>query len=69
MSEIDPGMIQLVKEAMRLEVRGRGFFLHAAEVTENELGRKMFRRLFAELAPVVFVQSIREADDTSYRRA
>lgn len=45
MSEIDPGMIQLVKEAMRLEVRGRGFFLHAAEVTENELGKKMFRRL------------------------
>jgi rubrerythrin len=45
MSAIDPGMIQLVKEAMRLEVRGRGFFLYAAEVTENELGRKMFRRL------------------------
>ena len=45
MSAIDPSTIKLVKEAMRLEVVGRGFFLYAAEVTENELGKKMFRRL------------------------
>lgn len=45
MSAIDASTIKLVKEAMRLEVVGRGFFLHAAEVTENELGKKMFRRL------------------------
>jgi len=45
MSAIDQSTIKLVKEAMRLEIRGRGFFLHAAAVTENELGKKMFKRL------------------------
>jgi rubrerythrin len=35
----------LAREAIRLEINGRGFFDHAAEVTHNELGKKMFRKL------------------------
>jgi rubrerythrin len=35
----------LARETIRLEINGRGFFDHAAEVTHNELGKKMFRKL------------------------
>jgi len=45
MSALHPDVIKLVKEAIRLEIKGRSFFLHAAEMTESDLGRKMFERL------------------------
>jgi len=40
----------LIKEAIKLEINGRAFFDHAAEVTQNELGKKMFHRLAQEEA-------------------
>ena len=38
-------MIGVIKEAIRLEVNGRAFFEHAAELTKNEKGKKMFNKL------------------------
>jgi rubrerythrin len=38
----------LVKQAIRLEIDGRKFFNHAAEITLHELGKKMFQRLAQE---------------------
>lgn len=38
----------LITEAIKLEIRGKEFFLKAAEATHNELGQKMFERLAAE---------------------
>jgi rubrerythrin len=38
-------MVGVIKEAIRLEINGRAFFNHAAEVTHNELGKKMFKKL------------------------
>jgi rubrerythrin len=38
----------LLKEALKLEIKGREFFLKAASLTSNELGRKMFKRLAEE---------------------
>ncbi len=38
----------LIAEAIKLEIRGKEFFLKAAEATHNELGQKMFERLAAE---------------------
>lgn len=38
----------LLKEALKLEIRGKEFFLQAAELTNNELGRKMFKHLAEE---------------------
>jgi len=37
-----------IKEAIKLEINGRKFFNHAAEVTNNERGKKMFRFLADE---------------------
>lgn len=38
----------LVKQAIRLEIDGRKFFNHAAEITHHDLGKKMFQRLAQE---------------------
>lgn len=38
----------LLKEALKLEMRGKEFFLQAARLTQNELGRKMFDHLAKE---------------------
>lgn len=38
----------LLKEALKLEIRGKEFFLQAARLTQNELGRKMFEHLAKE---------------------
>ncbi len=38
----------LLTEALKLELRGKEFFLQAAGLTHNELGKKMFERLAAE---------------------
>lgn len=48
MTALHPDVVKLVKEAIRLEIKGRAFFNEAAESTENELGRKMFSRLADE---------------------
>jgi rubrerythrin len=38
-------LIDIAREAIRLELSGRAFFDHALEKTHNELGKKMFRKL------------------------
>jgi rubrerythrin len=38
----------LVKQAIWLEIDGRKFFNHAAEITHHDLGKKMFQRLAQE---------------------
>lgn len=48
MTALHPDVIKLVKEAIRLEVKGRAFFVHAAEVTESPLGKKTFEKLANE---------------------
>jgi len=48
MKEISKEVENAIKEAIRLEINGRKFFLHAAEVTEHEKGKKMFRFLADE---------------------
>jgi rubrerythrin len=45
---MDADTLEVIKEAIQLEVEGRGFFTYAAEATENSLGKKMFERLAAE---------------------
>jgi rubrerythrin len=35
----------VMREAIKLEINGRSFFEHAAEVTHNDLGKKMFEKL------------------------
>jgi len=45
MKDQDSQVANLAREAIRLEINGQGFFDHAAEVTHNELGKKMFRKL------------------------
>lgn len=48
MSELGEPVKEMIKEAVKLEINGRAFFMHAAEVTENQLGKKMFLRLAQE---------------------
>ena len=48
MKEISKEVENAIKEAIRLEINGRKFFLHAAEVTEHEKGKKMFHFLADE---------------------
>ena len=48
MKEISREVENAIKEAIRLEINGRKFFLHAADVTEHEKGIKMFRFLADE---------------------
>ena len=45
MAELNKEIIEIAKEAIRLEIRGRNFFRHAAEATGSELGKKMFEKL------------------------
>jgi rubrerythrin len=48
MSEISKQTENAIIGAIRLEINGRKFFNHAAEVTEHEKGKKMFRFLAEE---------------------
>lgn len=41
-------MKEFIQGAIQLEINGRAFFTHAAEITHNELGKKMFLRLAQE---------------------
>jgi rubrerythrin len=44
-TEIGDQVLKVIKEAIKLEINGRSFFNHATDVTHNELGKKMFRKL------------------------
>lgn len=48
MKEISREVENAILEAIRLEIDGRKFFQHAAQVTEHEKGKKMFRFLADE---------------------
>ena len=48
MDALNSEIVTLIKEAMRLEIKGRNFFLHAASVTDNALGKKMFEMLASD---------------------
>jgi len=48
MKGLSEEVIKLIQEAIQLEIDGRAFFDHAAQITHNELGKKMFLRLAQE---------------------
>ena len=48
MREISREVENAIKAAIRLEISGRKFFMHAADITEHEVGKKMFRFLANE---------------------
>ena len=48
MPQITPQVKEAIKIAIQLEKDGRAFFQKAAQETENELGKKMFRKLAAD---------------------
>jgi rubrerythrin len=45
MAEISQDMLNVIKDSITLEINGRSFYEHAAEVTHNDLGKKMFKKL------------------------
>lgn len=45
MNDLGGQVAQAITEAIKLEIEGKAVFEHAAEVTHNELGKKMFRKL------------------------
>jgi len=45
MKDISSQVVDAIREAIKLEINGKAVFNHAAEVTHNELGKKMFRKL------------------------
>jgi rubrerythrin len=48
MTSLTNQVTEFIKEAIKLEIRGREFFNHAAELTHNAHGKKMFTRLAEE---------------------
>ena len=74
MEEISKPVENAIKEAIRLEINGRNFFNHAAEITHNELGKKMFEKLAAEemrhieVFSELFTKILKEADWKKYVR-
>ena len=48
MKGLSEKVIKFIQEAIQLEIDGREFFNQAAEITHNELGKKMFFRLAQE---------------------
>ena len=48
MQELSKQVVNAIKGAIKLEIDGRKFFDHAADVTEHEKGEKMFRWLAEE---------------------
>jgi rubrerythrin len=48
MTKISQDVKTLIQDAIRLEINGQAFFNQAAEITHNELGKKMFVRLAQE---------------------
>lgn len=74
MEEISKPVENAIKEAIRLEINGRNFFNHAAEITHNELGKKMFEKLAAEevrhieVFSELFTKILKETDWKKYVR-
>ncbi|MGD2295943.1 MAG: ferritin family protein [Candidatus Aminicenantes bacterium] len=74
MEEISKAVENAIKEAIRLEINGRNFFNHAAEITHNEHGKKMFKKLASEevkhieVFSKLFTQILKEADWKKYVR-
>jgi rubrerythrin len=50
MSRLNAPIREFIEEALKLEINGQAFFRRAAELTGQELGKKMFLRLAAEEA-------------------
>jgi rubrerythrin len=48
MKKISREVKTLIEEAIKLEINGQAFFKRAADITHNELGKKMFHRLAEE---------------------
>lgn len=48
MNQLSKPVKELIREAIKLEINGKAFFNRAAELTKNELGKKMFLRLASE---------------------
>lgn len=48
MKRISGDVRTLISEAIKLEINGQAFFKKAADITHNELGKKMFHRLADE---------------------
>ena len=48
MKKISRDVKTLIQEAIKLEINGQAFFTQAAEITRNELGKKMFVHLAKE---------------------
>lgn len=48
MGKVSKQVENAIKEALRLEINGREFYNHAAEITLSELGKKTFQRLAEE---------------------
>lgn len=48
MDALNSEIVTLIKEAMRLEIKGKNFFLHAAATTDSALGKKMFEKLASD---------------------
>ncbi len=48
MKKLSRDVKTLIQEAIKLEINGQAFFMKAAEITHNDLGKKMFRRLAEE---------------------
>jgi rubrerythrin len=48
MEKLTKHVEKVITEAIKLEINGQSFFNHAAGVTHNELGKKMFLRLAEE---------------------
>ena len=48
MKSINKSVIDIIKEAIKLEIEGRKFFEYAEKLTHNKLGKKMFQKLAKE---------------------
>jgi len=48
MTKLDERVVEVIKEAIDLEINAKAFYLYAAEVTEHERGRAMFEKLAHE---------------------
>jgi rubrerythrin len=75
MDEISKQVENAIKEAIRLEINGRNFFNHAAEMTHNEHGKKMFQKLaeeemkHIEAFSKLFTEILKEEDWKKYVKA
>lgn len=74
MEKIGKQVEDAIKEAIKLEINGKNFFTHAAEITHNKLGRKMFQRLadeevkHLEIFSKLFTSVLKEKDWKKYVR-